>query len=58
MPKRVKPDLHILVRDLPREVDNVINTIAVLTARRKWEVVREALVEYANNHKKEITASE
>ncbi len=50
----IKEDLHILIKDLPVESDRVITTLANLRGKRKWEIIREALIEYAHNHKIDI----
>ena len=47
-------DIHILIRDLPTEVDETLDMLAILSGKRKWEVQRMALIEYANNHKGEV----
>lgn len=47
-------DINVLIRDLPEDADNIINTIALLRGKRKWEITREALIEYADRHKVEI----
>lgn len=49
-----KSDLNILIRDLPDEADRTINTLATLRGKRKWEVVREALIEYHEKHRSDI----
>lgn len=52
-------DLNILIRDLPPEANHVLNTLATLRSTSakpvyKWEVIRDALIEYADKHKHEI----
>lgn len=47
-------DINILVRDIPKETDRIINTISRLRGVPKWEITREALIEYAKNHQKDI----
>lgn len=36
----------VRIQDLPRDVDHGLNRIAAHTNRLKWEVVRDALIEY------------
>ena len=48
-------DLNILIRDLPPECDRTLNTLATLRGKRKWEITREALIEYAEKHRQDIT---
>jgi len=43
--------MNVRVRALPRSVDSELNKIAVHTERLKWEVIRDALMEYAERHK-------
>jgi hypothetical protein len=50
-------DANVRVRDLPRQTDYIITLLAVSQNKPKWEVVRDALVEYAENHKGEIMAA-
>lgn len=44
----------VLIKDLPRAADNIITALAALQNRNKWELVRDAMVEYAENHKAEL----
>lgn len=45
---------NIRVQDLPTDTDQVLNAICAARECYKWELVREALVEFAENHKDEI----
>lgn len=56
MPKidRKVGDRNYLIRDIPHEVDHILNTLATMRGIRKWEIVREAMVEYAKNHRDNI----
>lgn len=45
---------NIEIKDLPRETNRILDTIVKLRGKYKWEVVREALIEYAERHKKDI----
>jgi len=53
--QNMKGDRHILVRDVPSDVDNVLNTIASLKGVPKWTIIREALIEYVRNHRNDVT---
>ncbi len=50
-------EANVRIKELPRSVDNLINTLASIQGRMKWEVVRAALIEYVENHKHEITVA-
>jgi hypothetical protein len=43
-------DANVRVRELPRKSDRIINTIAARRGVNKWEVIRDAIVEYAEKH--------
>lgn len=43
-------DANVRVRALPRIVDHKLNAIAAATGQLKWEIVRNALCEYAERH--------
>lgn len=45
---------NIRIQDLPPEVDRIINSICAARGKFKWEIVREALIEFADNHKEEV----
>ena len=47
-------DRNYLLRDVPVETDDVMNTLATLRGLRKWEIIREAMIEYVKNHKGEV----
>ena len=49
-----KKDLNILIKDLPIEVDDYLNTLAAWSRRSKWMVIRDALCEYVEKHKKDL----
>jgi hypothetical protein len=48
MPKTY--DANVRIRELPIEVDEKLNEIASKRGMHKWEVIRDALKEYAENH--------
>lgn len=43
--------MNVRVRDLELSVDDELNKIAAHTRRHKWEVIRDAMREYAERHK-------
>ena len=45
---------NVRVQDLPREADRVLGMLASARGLLKWEIVRLALIEYADKHKDEI----
>lgn len=47
-------EANVRVKDLPRKADNILNALAAVKGRMKWELVRDAIVEYAENHKHEL----
>lgn len=47
-------DANVRVRDLPRDVDQTLNKIATMRGVYRWEIVREALSEFAERHKHEV----
>jgi len=51
-------DANVRIQDLPRSADRIIGALALLTGRNKWEVVRDALIEYADNHRHELNIGE
>ena len=48
------PDVSVLIRDLPLEVNRMLNALALVRGINKWEVTREALIEYAKRHHSEL----
>jgi len=44
----------INIRELPRRVDKILNALAALKKKYKREIIRDALVEYAEKHKHEL----
>lgn len=42
------------VRDIPERVNNILNVIAKIRGKNKWEIIKEALEEYAANHIDEV----
>lgn len=46
---------NVRIKDLPKLTDRIITTLAILRDVDKWEIVREALNEYAEKHKSEIS---
>jgi len=47
-------DRQYLIRDLPAEADKILNVLASVRQQPKWMIVRDALVEYAKRHRKDI----
>ena len=45
---------NIRVQDLPAKTDRILNALCGVTGKLKWEIVRDALNEYAENHKAEL----
>jgi len=45
-------EANIRVR-IARDIDHTLNTLASIQGKLKWEIVRDALVEYVENHKRE-----
>lgn len=41
---------NIRIRNLPRDVDHALTVIAAQRNCNKWEVVRDALIEYVELH--------
>ena len=50
-------EANVKVRNLPRSVDGILGMLASHHGKLKWEIVRDALMEYAERHKHEITES-
>ena len=47
-------DINVLIRNLPQETDKLLNALATLRGKTKWEVIREALIEYGEKHRSDI----
>lgn len=47
-------EANIRIKDLPRRTNDLLNAIASVQGKLKWELVRDALIEYAENHKNEL----
>lgn len=45
---------NIEIRDLPVRVVRELNALAQLKGLRKWEIVREAILEYVTHHRASI----
>jgi len=45
---------NVNVRDLPRMINHILSMLALARGVPKWVIVREALIEYAESHKREI----
>lgn len=45
---------NVRVQDLSRHTDNLLNLLSYVKNKPKWEVVRDALDEYVENHKNDI----
>ena len=48
-------DRNILIRGLTVKTDKFLNTVSALRGIPKWDVIREALEEYSENHRKEVS---
>jgi predicted DNA-binding protein len=48
---------NIEIKDLPMATNNILNTLARLRGSTKIVIVREALIEYARNHMKELNVA-
>lgn len=47
-------DANVRIKDLPRKTDTLLSALAAIQKRSKWEVVRDAIVEYVDRHKAEL----
>jgi hypothetical protein len=47
-------DANVRIKNLPRMTDTVINALATKRGMLKWELIRDALTEFAENHKQEL----
>lgn len=47
-------DRQYLIRDLPAEADKILNVLASVRQQPKWMIVRDALIEYAKRHRRDI----
>jgi hypothetical protein len=45
---------NLEIRGLPIATDKILNTLAMIRGMTKRDLIREALNEYASNHKGEI----
>lgn len=45
---------NVRIQKLPRPVDEILNRVAAQRNVNKWEIIREALVEYAERHEFEV----
>ena len=50
-------EANVRIRKLPRETDRALTTLAAWRRCPKWEVVRDALTEYAERHLSEVTTT-
>jgi len=50
-------DLHILIRNLPEDADKILNLLAAARPCAKHVIIREALVEYTDKHRKDVGAA-
>lgn len=48
-------DANVRIKDLPRRTDNIINALAAVQGRMKWELIKDAIIEYAEKHKIELS---
>lgn len=53
-PPRLFVNRNVELRDIPVDVDKIFNWLSTLTGKKKIELYREALIEYAANHKADI----
>lgn len=44
-------DRHVLIRGLPKAVDEALNVIAAIEGKPKWQVTRDALVAYVSKRR-------
>ena len=51
MPVDEMYDANVRVRDLPRSVDIELNKIAARMSLPKYEIVKRALIEFAERHR-------
>jgi hypothetical protein len=49
-----KKDLHILIKEFPVLADDVLNVLSATRRVPKWQVIRDALIEYASKHTVDI----
>lgn len=47
-------EASVKVKDLPRRTDAIITALAAAQQRAKWELIRDAIIEYAENHRQEL----
>jgi hypothetical protein len=52
LPRLITKNMEI--RELPASTNNLLATLAKVRGCHKWEVVRDAMVEYVKNHASEI----
>jgi predicted DNA-binding protein len=45
---------NVEIRDLPVVTDNIFNALSLATGKTKLTLYREALIEYGENHKREL----
>lgn len=46
--------LNIEVKDLPVSVNRILNVLATIKGVKKSEIIREALIEYAEKHNPQV----
>jgi len=44
-------DRNILIRELPVDTDYILNVLAVQRGVHKWQVIRDALITYADENR-------
>lgn len=45
---------NVELKDIPLSVDKVFNMLSAVSGKTKISLYREALIEYAENHKKDL----
>lgn len=45
---------NVRVQDMKRSTDNLLNLLCHVKNKPKWEIIRDALDEYADNHRNDI----
>ena len=50
-------ETNVRIRQLPRSANAILSALAHTRGVMKWELIRDALVDYAERHKDEIAQS-
>ena len=51
---RTTVDRNVEIKDLPVVTEEILNTLHKMRGIKKKDLIREALIEYGENHKKDI----